>query len=110
MFGADRAAERMDKIMHRLAKPGAEMRMIGGAPAFLRKDVVVQIAITEMAETVDPKAGVDAGHGSVSAADEFRDARDRKGDVMADDRADPAIAFGQKIGRASWRERREDLW
>ena len=46
------------------------------------QDVVVQIAVADVAEDRDPGAGVEAFDGGRGFVDEFGDAADRDGDIV----------------------------
>ena len=92
VFCADRAAFGMHQIMHGFFDQIPLVFVIRAAAPFLRKDIVVQVAIADMTKTVDPKLS-DRSDGGVGFGNKVRDRAKRDRDIVARHRSDPSIGL-----------------
>ena len=93
MFGADRPVIVMHKVMQGLLDCITQIAKVIAAAPMRWKDIVVQVAVTQMSETVDPEIP-QFGNCGATVFDERRDGADRDRDIVARDRANASVGFG----------------
>ncbi len=81
MFRTERAAHFLHQIMHSGLNLGFLMVVIGAGFSFKRENIVMQIAVPNMAETIDAELS-DAGQNLTAFGDKVGDGTQRDGDIM----------------------------